>query len=168
MGQPIVIPSDVLINGMLSFGGNGALSLPTGSVGNTQIAALAGIDASKVIHFISKCLSQGSTATASAQSGVIHVAKGAGTIQAFRAGSVVANIGAAACTVDLKKNGSSILSSTIALNSSISAYATVAGTISHTTYVAGDVFEWVVTATAGGGTLALGLFAQLESFEAAQ
>jgi hypothetical protein len=61
-------------------------------------------------------------------------------------------------TVDLRKNGTTVLSAVITLNNANTARVAVAGALSVTTLVAGDVLE-VVTATAGGGTLATGVFA---------
>jgi hypothetical protein len=81
------------------------------------------------------------------------------TINSFKAGSVTACVGAATITVDLKKNGTSVLSAPITLNSSSTAYVVQSGTVTTTSLVAGDVLEVVVTATAGGGTLGNGVFA---------
>jgi hypothetical protein len=61
-------------------------------------------------------------------------------------------------TVDLRKNGTTILTSVITISVAQAAYARVAGAIASAAYIAGDVFELVVTATAGGGTLPQGLF----------
>lgn len=71
-------------------------------------------------------------------------------------------------TVDLKKNGTSVLTSTVTIDHTVAAYTQVAASIATNTYVAGDVFEVVVTATAGGGTLPQGLFVALITREAAQ
>ena len=77
---------------------------------------------------------------------------------AIEAGVVVQAAGAATVTVDLRKNGTTILSGVITLNNTHVAYAEVAGTISSARYVTGDVFEIVLTATAGGGTLPQGVY----------
>jgi hypothetical protein len=61
--------------------------------------------------------------------------------------------------VDLQKNGVSILSAPVTLNSSGTNYVSQAATISSAGLVAGDVLEVVTVATAGGGTLPTGVFA---------
>jgi hypothetical protein len=91
-----------------------------------------------------------------------------GTLLSFKAGSIVANIGAATVTLDLKKNGVTALSAVITLNNANTARVAVSGTLSVTTLAAGDVLEVVATATAGGGTLATGVFAELRWKEDAQ
>jgi hypothetical protein len=45
-------------------------------------------------------------------------------------------------TVDLKKNGTSVLTSVVTITNAQAAYARVAGAIATAAYVAGDVFEW--------------------------
>jgi hypothetical protein len=44
----------------------------------------------------------------------------------------------------------------------------VAGTVTTATLAAGDLLEVVITATAGGGTLATGVFCQVVTDESAQ
>ena len=76
------------------------------------------------------------------------------------------NVGATAITgnstvvVDLKKNGASILSSTITLNNTHSAYTGVQATMesgSEPNVVAGDHIEVSIVATVGSGTLPIDL-----------
>jgi len=66
--------------------------------------------------------------------------------------------GNATVTVDVKKNGTTILSSTISLSSSQSNRDEVAGTLSVTSMVAADILEVVVTVDVGTGALGTGLF----------
>jgi hypothetical protein len=70
--------------------------------------------------------------------------------------------------VDLKKNGTTVLSGLPTLTNADAAFAFDLGTFSSTPYVADDVFTIVVTATVGGGTVGQGLTAQLITREAAQ
>lgn len=95
---------------------------------------------------------------------VIHVVKGAtGTIISFCAGSVTPCAGAATCTLDLKKNGTTVLSAVITLNNTHSAYEVVEATLSTTSVVTEDVLTVVVDAIDGGypaGTIQ-GLFCEL-------
>jgi len=160
MGTPLNIPTDVVISGTL-YAQN--MVIPAASVGNSQIPAAAAIDASKVMHQHRAVYTQGSSSTtAAADTKVIFTVYGtSGTIIAFRAGAVVPNVGAATCTVDLRKNGTTVLSAVITLNNTQTARQLVSGAVTTTAVASGDVLEVVVTATAGGGTLAQGLFASV-------
>lgn len=161
-----VFPSDVLIQGTLT---PTTINLPASSVTNTAVAAAAGISASKLQHAHRAVLAQGSASNAAAQTQVLHVVVGAtGTVQAVKAGAVVPAVGAATATVDIKKNGTTILSAPISLSSAQTARQLVSGTITVPAVAVGDVLEIVITATAGGGTLAQGLFAAVDIFEDAQ
>lgn len=92
----------------------------------------------------------------------IHECRGtAGTIRSFRAGSIAIAVGAATVTVDLKKNGVTVLSAVITLDTGNAARVSEAGTLSTTSLAAGDLLEVVVVATAGGGTLPTGLWCTL-------
>jgi hypothetical protein len=155
--------------GSITFAG--PLNLGSGTIGDPAVAAGANVAASKLEHQYEPVYRQESGTTAATGRQVLHVVKGAtGTIMDFRVGAVTAAIGGATATFDLKKNGSTILTGTIGLDSSTAAFAlkTPAGYTS-TALVAGDVLEVHVTAVAaGGGTLAVGLFAQLVLREKAQ
>lgn len=136
-----------------------------GCVLDAHVGAAAGIAASKMHHRHSKSLSQtGSAATATHP---IHVVQGAtATLLSFKAGSIAIAAGAATVEIDLKKNGASILTAPITLDSANTARVLEAGTLSATALVAGDFLEVAITATAGGGTLPTGLLVQLELDEA--
>jgi len=137
-------------------------TITAGTIVNADLADAAAIVATKVQHQYSPLFAQANSAAASDTGRVLHVVKGAtGTIVAFRAGSIVAAIGAATVTVDLKKNGTTVLSAVITLDSGNTAYIVEEGTISVPAVVAGDVLTLVIVATAGGGTLPTGLFAQV-------
>ncbi len=93
---------------------------------------------------------------------VLHVVKGAaGTIRTFVAGCTSVNVGDSTISVDLKKDGVSILSAAISLSSSQSNYDQVSATLSSTAVSAGDVLTVVVTVSEGTGTLGTGLFAEM-------
>ena len=77
-----------------------SVNLPAGSVADATVASAAGIAASKLEHQHRLIYSQESDTTAASEDRVIHVVEGAtGDIQSIKAGSVVANIGAATITV---------------------------------------------------------------------
>lgn len=137
-----------------------SISLPANTVGDAEVGTASPITADKLIHQYGPVFDQPNT-TATSETRVIHVARGPGTIVAFRAGTIAACSGAATITVDLKKNGTTVLSSVITLDNANTARVVEAGTISGTQTVGdGDVLEVVTVATAGGGTLGTGLFAQ--------
>lgn len=114
------------------------------------------LDAEDVKHQHRQIHSQPNT-TATTETKITHIAYAAGVVEDFRAAMIGANVGAATVTFDLKKNGTTVLSSVVTLSSSHAAYEDVVGTlVASPTYVAGDVFTTVITATAGGGTLGTG------------
>lgn len=133
---------------------------PAASVGDDQVSSASPISADKLKHQYLPTYSQPNT-TATTETRVIHVARAAGTIEGFRAGSIDPCSGAATITFDLRKNGTTVLSSVITLDNANTARVIEAGTLSGSpTVVAGDVLEVVITATAGGGTLGTGAFCQ--------
>ncbi|OGG44120.1 MAG: hypothetical protein A3F84_27810 [Candidatus Handelsmanbacteria bacterium RIFCSPLOWO2_12_FULL_64_10] len=159
-----IIPNDVYVTGNLS---SLTFSPPAASIGDTAVAGSAGIQASKLEHQYMDRLTQVHGSAATAERRVIKTAKGAtGDIVSFRCGVLVACIGNSTITIDLYKNGSSILSATTVLDSgnAARAFESAAG-FSSTTFVADDVFECVVTVSAGTGTLGQGLFCELVTRE---
>jgi hypothetical protein len=133
-----------------------------GSVVNASVANSAGILATKLQQQYTKLYAQASATTASTITIPIHLVRGATcTLDSIKAGSVVANVGAATVTIDLKKNGTTVLSAVITLDNANTARVPEAGTITTAGGVADDLYELVITATAGGGTLATGLFVQV-------
>lgn len=156
------------INDDLHVGGHlgaNSMTLAANSVNNATVQASAGISASKLEHQHRQIFEQPNTA-ATSETRVIHVARGAGTIIKFSAGSIAIAAGAATVTVNLLKNGVSILSGAITLDTGNVAYTPENGTVSNTAVAAGDVFTVTTVATAGGGTLPTGVFASLDLSEA--
>lgn len=150
------IEGDFHIAGALSAT---SITIPSGTVTDNAVQAAAGIQASKLQHQFQKGYAQESDTAASAEDRVIHTVYGAtGTVVAFEAGSVVVCVGDATITIDLHKNGASILTTPIVLDSSNAAYVVEAGTISSGSIVDGDVLEIVITVNAGTGTLGKGVF----------
>jgi hypothetical protein len=78
-------------------------------------------------------------------------------VVSVKAGSIAIAVGAATVTVDVKKNNVSILTAVITLDTGNTARVAEAGTILTASAVAGDTYELVIVATAGGGTLAHGV-----------
>lgn len=142
--------------------GIGGIVLPSSAVtADAQVAAGANIGGAKTIARQRRVFAQESATTVIDESRVIHVAHAAGTLIAFEAGHVVAAIGGATTTIDLKKNGTTVLTAQIVLDSGDAARVVVAGTLSTTAFVAGDVFEVSFLGATGGGTKGKGAFASL-------
>ncbi len=96
------------------------------------------------------------------------MAYAAGTLVDFSVWiEVVGTGGGMSVTVDLKKSTGAGAYATV-LNASTAVRTQVQGTITSAAYVAGDIFEAVVTATAGGGTLPTGLSVRLTGIENSQ
>jgi uncharacterized lipoprotein len=107
--------------------------------------------------------SQPNTA-ATSETRTLFVARRPGTVNEVVAGSIAKAAGNATVTVDLRKNGTTILSAVITLDNANNNRIVEAGTISSGSgsFVAGDWFEVVFVATVGSGTLPTGVFVQLE------
>src|SRR4051812_34014201 len=103
--------------------------LPAESIGDDEIEDLAGIDALKLQHQHVQRYSQPNT-TATTETRAIHLANGPGTLVEFDAGSIVACLTTATITVDIKKNGVSVLTSVLTLNNANTARVAVPATIS--------------------------------------
>lgn len=144
-----------------------SMAIPANSVGDTQFNSATPLTASKQVHQYVQKYAQDHGAVVATKTSGIHIAHGAGTITALVAALKTACIGAATVVVDLKKNGTTVLSGTITLDNSVAAYTSGTATVSSATYAAGDVFEIVVTATAGGGTIGQGLTVALTLRESA-
>jgi hypothetical protein len=148
---------DVYIRGNLRADG---FSLPANSVGDAAVSTLAPIDATKLKHQYAPIFASIHGAAVATMRYVTHVAYAAGTIAYMHAGVVVPATGNSTVVVNLLKNGVSVLSATILLDSTDGAYALNIGTILTAAYTAGSVFEIQVTANVNTGTLPQGLFVQ--------
>jgi hypothetical protein len=156
MSAPNTIQGDLYVIGALVAQ---RVTLPASTVGDAQMNSSSPIGADKSQHQHKKLLAQAYGVAAVSERRVVHIAQAAGSIYRFLASLVLANVGAATCSVDLKKNGTSILTAPISLTTG-TAYIPVDASVATPAYVAGDVFEIAMTATAGGGTLGQGFFAE--------
>lgn len=138
-----------------------------------DIAANAAIDAGKLDHEHRPTISQEATANAVAGTYIVHTARAAGSIEAFECGLVTppdtaSGSGGRTAIFDLKKNGTTVLSGPVTLNSTNTAYIVAAGSLSVLSYVDGDVITVAITLGAGStGTHAKGVFASVTLREAA-
>src|ERR1044071_1596666 len=91
-------------------------TVPDGSWGDAQIGSNAGILATKLKHQYVRVYAQPHGVAAATERKVAHVARSAGEVVGIEAGIVVAAAGAATVTIDLKKNGGTILTSVITID----------------------------------------------------
>lgn len=152
------IEGDLVVTGTIAAGN---IALPASIVTNNSVQAGAGIAATKLQQQRDYCYAQESATDCTSEARVVRRVVGAtGTLVAFRAGNVVAAGAATTVTVDLKKNGSTVLSSTITLDNTTTAYTTVAAAgFTSASLVAGDVLEIVITLA--GSNEPKGVFAQV-------
>ena len=153
------IAGDHTFAGAIKF--NQAPTLPASSFGDREFDSGDPLAVAKQRHQHVKSDGQASGSAATAVTKVLHVATGPGTVTGFKAGPVVAAVGDSTVTVDLKKNGTTVLTGTVQIDSGDAAYASVAGAVVSSgseDYVAGDVFTVVQTVSAGTGTLPQGVF----------
>ena len=164
--MPVSTNDDWYFGGSVRFGGSA--SLQDSSVGNQQINPASPIAAEKSVHQYQPKLAQAHGSSATAERRIVHVANAAGSLVAVKVVPVVAALGDSTATIDVKKNGASMLGSTVAINSSKAAYSATLGTVSGSgAYVAGDVIEVVQTVSAGTGTLPQGVCTEIVLREAA-
>lgn len=160
------IDGDTYVNGNLT---SKTFTAPAGSIGDAGIQGAAAIQATKLDHQHQDLVCQVHGSAATTERRVIKTVRGAtAEIVSFRAGVVVACIGAATISIRLKKNGTNIDTAALVIDNTNTAFAfeSAAGFTS-TSLVANDVLEVDVTATAGGGTLGQGLYMELTTRERA-
>jgi len=166
MGVLNQLTTDLYINGAFSCK---SLTPPAASIPNSAIPAAAGISASKLQQQLAKDYGQPNGTTPVTERKVIHVVYGATcTILSLKVGTKTVLTGLATITVDILKNGTSILTGVVTINNTQTAYQLVSGALATTPGVQGDVYEINVVATAGGGGLGGGIFASLVLNEDAQ
>jgi hypothetical protein len=153
------------LNGDMVIVGNFSASTMTpvaSSVNDASIQSGSKVAASKLQEGTRQRYSQPNT-TATTETRVLHRIYGAtAAVVGFHAGVIGAAVGAATVTVDLKVNGTTILTSVVTVDNTVAAYGSVAATLAAgaATLVAGNVLTIVITATAGGGTLPTGFFCE--------
>ena len=159
MATPTRLQGDVHVDGNLTMK---TTALPAGTLTNAMVNASAGIKATKLQHQYEKSYSNESATEITAGEFVLHAVHGTtGEVLAFKGGSVVAAVGTDDWKLDIHKNGTTILTTAITLNSSITAFEIVSGVVGTTALVSGDVLEAIISETAGGGTAPKGLFVEV-------
>lgn len=149
------INQDLFVNGTLSCT---TLRVPDSTIDDDAIVANAAIAATKLEHQYQVTQAYES-ATASADGAyTVAIVKGTtGALVQFEAGCVVPATGSDTCTVDLKKNGTTVLSAPITIDSSTVARTPSQGTFASTTLADGDWLEVAFDYTSTGGTAPKGV-----------
>ena len=134
----------------------------TGLIVNADIKAAAGIAASKCQR--GPVINVFQSGTAVDETIIAFFCKGlTGTVKNFTVSNVTANAGASTVTVDLQKNGVTMLSAVVTLNSGKVAFSETEGTLSVVALADGDYLTVVINATQNGtDALASGVFAQIQ------
>lgn len=165
MAETSVVNGNLTVRGVLR---PDAFVMPTATVGNSEINPADPIGVDKQVHQYNNCLGDPrATSIATTTGRFIYRARGAGTIREFSVGVIVAGVtwaGGGEAEVDLLKNGSTALSSTITIDGATAALESgqqSAGLAGGGAYTANDVFEVAVTVTAGTGTVPKGLYCSL-------
>jgi hypothetical protein len=165
MAQRDITFNDVYHNGTHTFGVKPAF--PNASIKNAHVDTTDPLDIDKIRRAVFARLAQVHGSNATAERRIVHVARSAGTLLAVQVVPIVAATGDSTVTVDVYKNGVSVLTGTVSLDNSKAAYSKTLATLSVTAYTAGDVFEVVQTISAGTGTLPHGVCTQLTFNEGA-
>lgn len=130
----------------------GVLTLDDGTIVDSYISNSTKIDADKMQH----CYHRGTGfalaigGTPATREEIVFTATQAGTIRSFNA--LCNDTGtAASVTFDLKKNGTTMLSSVITITNATTDKATQSATLSVTTFAAGDILSIALTVSTSTG-----------------
>lgn len=169
MAEPNVLQGDWYFTGTLS---PTKFNPPSSSIDNAAIKASAGIDASKIIHRHSVNVELfGPAVTITALTKLLHIAHAAGTLVAFKAFLITNPTGAdRTVSVDLQKSTAggafaTVLTTKAEFTDTSVDRTVVAAVIATTAYIAGDLFQVVVTVAGAAGAQALGLHATMMTSE---
>lgn len=161
----IVIPSDITlrVDGPIS----GASLIPgADTVKNSMIGEVLTYDNLQqrrdIIYAQANAHATTRPTAADANQVVYEVTGATGLLLSIKAGSCVKAVGDSTVSIDVKKNGTTVLTAPIVLDNANTNLVSEAGTLVATpTLAAGDVLEVYVDATVGTGTLPLGLWVKI-------
>lgn len=143
-----------------------SFTCPLGAIGDENIESDAGIEATKLVHRFQPVLADTHTTTTVAERKIVHLVQGtSATLNQAFAGVTTAT-SAGTVSVDIWKNGSTILTSTMSITSSLAAFSLLNAAIANQDLVQNDVLEVVVTVS--GSPTSAGLFVELQIDETAQ
>lgn len=161
------------ISGDLNVGGRftcGAFEAPNDSVGNSAFRSDEPLDAVKQEHQYGPLYTQKKGVAVAADSTIFYVPIAKGSWVQIVAGLIVPSTGDSVITIDIKKNGTTILNAAFTITSAQAAYdrvvASINPSVATVNYDGTEVFEVIVTVTLGTGTLGQGLFVKGEVREA--
>lgn len=152
---------DLHVTGTISAA---VIQLPASSVGNSDIEAAAGIEATKVVHQFPLEYYQVPGTAIVAATVDLHISRAAGTVVAFEAAvtGAIATGADRTVTLDLQKSTgaaafASVLSATLVLDNTNVLRTLEAATIGTAAYVDGDLFRVTVAVAGAAGNQAQGL-----------
>lgn len=151
--------TDFLIGGVIK---PYELIIPAATVKNADVKSDAAIAASKLQRSFPITVSQAGTAVSATH--LVRFCKGTtGTIKHVTVSNITACAGSSEVTVDVKKNGTTVLSAVVTLDSSTAAYSENEGTITVPALADGDYLTIHITATQSGtDALATGVLVQID------
>lgn len=142
---------------------SGTVTLPANAVNEDNLKTAALLPAAKLVTRFAKDVRQKTGTAVVTQTELVHVAKYAGILKSVEVAIDAAITGDNTLVIDVQKSTggaafATILSSTLTINSATAVRTAVAATVDATKddYVAGDVFQVVITAD-GTGTQAQGI-----------
>jgi len=154
-----IVDGDMTVRGTMRCE---AIAMPQNAIDNSdQVKAGTNLNADKLEQRFFPHWSQPNSA-ATSETRTLFVARRSGTVNEVIAGSIAKAVGDSVVTLDVKKNGTTILNAVITLDNANTNRIVELGSITSSAFVAGDWFEVVITATANTGTLPTGVFVQLE------
>lgn len=156
--------TDIYVRGRLRCD---QLDVPNDSITNENFDANNPLEAVKQEHQYRVNVRQNHGGAVVARRETVHVAYSDGDVVGVRMQVSVAAIGDSEVTIDVLKNGVSILTAPKVIDNALTAYTTDVAGIASAPYVEDDNFEIQVTVAAGTGTLPQGLFVELVLREAA-
>lgn len=147
---------DVHVMGRLTCG---TFVAPSDSISDSAVGTVTPIAATKTVRRGRAMYSVEAATIPTAGTYPIHLAYADGIVKAFKVTQVLACLAGATVTVDLKKNGSTILSATVQQTDAHADGEVLSGALNGALddYLADDQFTVVISVAAGGGTLAKGL-----------
>lgn len=153
----IVFNADVVIRGRLTAQ---SMTVPSDTITDSNVQSGANFAHAKLQHRHLLKLHQSGNATAETKP--LYIADVAGSVVSVKAASIVAATGDSTCTIDVRKNGTTVLTGTIVLDNANTARTKEVGTLDGAQALAiGDMLEVVVTVSAGTGTLPTGLLVEV-------
>lgn len=143
----------------------GTFTPASSSLNGTAINPSVPVDETRLrAHHVARYLESAATTIATKTIRLITKVKGAtGKILSFDASMSTACLTTATVTIDIKKNGTTILSGTLnfANTDAANTAKNIASLLTSTSLVVGDYIDAVITASASGGTLGAGFSCEL-------